>query len=93
MTLLDFIIRGTRPKTESAVAKILFGTGMGMAIGIVAGILLAPRSGIETRQIVAGNVKGKAEELKKTIHTISSEKHNPYISDEMVKNSEHPTDE
>ena len=93
MTLLDFIIRGTRPKTDSAVAKILFGTGMGMAVGLVAGMLLAPRSGSETRRIVAGNVKNKAEEIKKNIHALSSEKHNPYNSDDILKNSEHPTDE
>lgn len=36
----------------------VFGLGaiIGMALGIVAGILLAPRSGIETRQTVRRNV-------------------------------------
>lgn len=36
----------------------VFGLGaiIGMALGIIAGILLAPRSGIETRQTVRRNV-------------------------------------
>ena len=90
---MDFIIRGTRPRSDGAVAKILFGTGVGMTLGLLAGLLFAPRSGSETRHMVAGNARETAEIIKKTITTATSGVHNPYTSDEMLKNSEHPADE
>jgi gas vesicle protein len=90
---LDFIIRGTRPKADGAVAKIVFGTGIGMALGLIAGLLLAPRAGSDTRRMVAGNARDTAKILKKAIFTAYSPKHNPYTNDTMQKNSPHPADE
>ena len=85
MTLFDYIIRGTRPKTDGAVAKIIFGTGVGMALGLVAGLLLAPRSGSDTRQLVAENAKATAKILQNTLHETSEKR--PSANDAIAKGS------
>ena len=85
MTLMDFIIRGTRPKSDGAVAKIVFGTGIGMVFGLVAGMLLAPRSGSETRELVGENAKATAAILKSTMHEVSSI--HPSTNDTITKES------
>jgi len=48
------------------VRNLVIGAGVGAAIGIAAGILLAPRPGRETRQIIAERTKEKVKELEKT---------------------------
>jgi len=93
MTLTDFIIRATRPRSDGAAAKILLGTGVGITLGLLAGLFFAPRSGSETRQMVAGNAKDTAKILKKTLSTASFEKRNPHTDDAISKSSEHPKDE
>ena len=43
--------------------KLLYGLGTGIIIGTAAGLLLAPKTGKETRKIVAeraGNIKSRA---------------------------------
>ena len=93
MTLLDFISWKMKPKTDAAVAKILFGTGLGMALGLVVGLLLAPRSGAETRELVAENAKDAADVVKDIIHTTASSlKHNLKKNDPSAGESDHPED-
>jgi gas vesicle protein len=85
---MDFILRGTKQNADGAVAKILLGTGIGVAIGLFAGLLLAPRAGSETRQLVAENAKATAEKLKSTILAATDDKsgkHNPHTDDPAVK--------
>jgi len=44
-------------KSEGSNGKFVIGAALGVLAGAVAGILLAPRSGKETRKIVANKTK------------------------------------
>ena len=52
----DAMKRRQRQKTKEAAAKIGVGAAVGTAIGAVAGILFAPKSGKETREDIAEKV-------------------------------------
>ena len=51
----------------SSTSKFLLGGIVGGAIGCVVGMLLAPRSGVETREMIRGDVEGKYQDSVKTI--------------------------
>lgn len=48
--------------TSSSFEKYATGVLIGGVIGVVMGLLLAPRSGAETREIIRQEVKNKSEE-------------------------------
>lgn len=63
-----------------ATKKLATGAGIGILAGAVAGILMAPKSGKDTRETIVnsakdlnGNVKAKAVETKETLATKSKE--------------------
>lgn len=63
-----------------ATKKLATGAGIGILAGAVMGILMAPKSGKDTRETIAnsakdlnGNVKAKAVETKETLATKSKE--------------------
>jgi hypothetical protein len=93
MFILDTIIKGMRPKPDAVVAKIIFGTGVGMAMGLLVGLLLAPRSGAETREMVAENAKDAADVIGKAINTTASSiKKALNKNDPITKETDHPED-
>jgi len=47
--------------------KIILGTLLGLAAGAVAGILMAPKSGKETREFLAKKSKGAMKQCKGTV--------------------------
>ena len=53
-------------KRRKAVMQIAIGAGIGIAIGTLLGVLLAPKSGRETRKNVAGFAKDSAQTIKTT---------------------------
>ena len=56
-----------------SVSRFLAGFVVGGAIGAIAGILLAPKSGEETRKIIADNAKEMARRADETAKQIPSE--------------------
>lgn len=55
-----------------SVSRFLAGFVVGGAIGAIAGILLAPKSGEETRKIIADNAKDMARRADETAKQIQS---------------------
>ena len=53
-----------------SVQKFLAGFAVGAAIGAVAGILLAPKSGAETREMLSDTAKDVMEKTDKTVKEI-----------------------
>jgi gas vesicle protein len=56
----------------SSTGKFLTGFVIGGAIGAIAGILLAPKSGKETREELAKGAKEAAERTKETVKEIQN---------------------
>jgi gas vesicle protein len=68
MQIYDFLSRksdGTR--TKSAL-NIIIGAGIGSLIGLVAGVLLAPKSGKETRKYIRKGAKAAVNTVKSTVN-------------------------
>jgi len=63
---------------KKAATQIAIGIGAGIAIGTLLGILLAPKSGKETREDVAGFAKESAQTVKtaasKVVKKVKKEK-------------------
>ena len=55
-----------------SATKFLAGFIVGGAIGAVAGILLAPKSGKETRELLANSAKDAAQRADETVKEIQS---------------------
>jgi gas vesicle protein len=57
---------------KSVLVSVLAGIGIGVLVGAVAGLLLAPKSGVETREDLTrslGELSDKVTELGKTVGT------------------------
>ena len=57
-----------RRKSNNSTGKIILGTVAGMALGITAGILAAPRTGKETRNILTSRTTEALEKVGSAIH-------------------------
>ena len=55
-----------------SVQKFLAGFAVGAAIGAVAGILLAPKAGAETREMLSDTAKDVMEKTDKTVKEIQT---------------------
>lgn len=70
-----------------SVGKFFTGVVIGAAIGAIAGILLAPQSGEETREKISEMAKDAAEKTEKTVKDIQ-EKADSIVSDMQEKGDE-----
>ncbi len=55
---------------KSVLVSVLAGIGIGVLVGAVAGLLLAPKSGVETREDLSkslGDLSDKVSELGRTV--------------------------
>ncbi len=60
--------RAERDRKIKTAKNIAAGTVIGTAIGTVAGVLLAPKSGEETREDIANKSKEVADNIKSTVN-------------------------
>lgn len=56
-----------RRKSNNSTGKVILGTVAGMAVGLTAGLLTAPRSGKEIRNILSLRTNEALEKVGKTI--------------------------
>lgn len=70
-----------------SIGKFFTGVAIGAAIGAIAGILLAPQSGEETRESIGTLAKGVAKKTDKTVRDIQ-EKADSIVSDLQEKGDE-----
>ena len=61
-----------------SVGKFLGGFVVGAALGAVAGLLLAPKSGAETREMLSDTAKDVMEKTDKTVKEIQSKAKEKY---------------
>lgn len=62
---------GTKKRQKKgAAAKVVTGLAMGTAVGLTAGILLAPKSGKETRKEISEKAKDVLDKSKEDLHNI-----------------------
>ena len=71
-----------------SATKFLAGFIVGGAIGAIAGILLAPKSGEETRQIIADTTKDVMRRADETVKEIHQSKADDVVSDMQKKGDE-----
>ncbi len=65
MELKDLLKKKKKPSTRKQTAKnVAIGAGIGTAVGVTAGVLLAPKSGKETRGDIAKTAKETLEIVK-----------------------------
>ncbi|SFL75829.1 YtxH domain-containing protein [Pelosinus propionicus] len=64
MSILDLLQKGKRNREKRVRQKVAIGATLGMTIGAVAGVLLAPKAGKETRAGLAKNAKNVTETIK-----------------------------
>ncbi len=67
MSILDLLQKGKKNREKQVRRKVAIGATLGMTIGAVAGVLLAPKAGKDTRTDLAKN----AQDLTETIKEIS----------------------
>lgn len=69
-----------------SASKFLAGFIVGGAIGAIAGILLAPKSGKETRELLANSAKEAASKADETVKEIQTKADN--VVEEMQRKGE-----
>ncbi|HEY5585362.1 MAG TPA: YtxH domain-containing protein [Ruminiclostridium sp.] len=80
MNLLDLFNQNKKKASKKQTAKIAaIGAGIGTAVGVAAGVLLAPKSGKETRENITKTTKETLENVKEGL-IVAKEK-----IEEMVK--------
>ena len=57
----------TRELRKSRTKNLIIGAGIGSAVGVAAGILFAPKSGKETRHIIADRTGETVKNLKENV--------------------------
>lgn len=72
MTIIkDFMDKSNRKfkrnKKGKTARNLAIGAGVGTAVGLAAGMLLAPKSGKETREDIVKNAKSAVDNVKVTI--------------------------
>ena len=70
MDLKDLLKKNKKKSTKKQAAKnVAIGAGIGTAVGVAAGVLLAPKSGKETRDDIAKVTKDTLENVKDGLNT------------------------
>lgn len=82
-----FGLRNKKEKLIMSAGKFLAGFIVGGAIGAIAGILLAPKSGEETRAMIAEGAKEALKRADETVKEIQS-KADDVVSDMQKKGDE-----
>ena len=74
MSIMELIERGKRARKQKArkqfLQNVALGAAVGVTVGAVAGVLLAPKSGKETREDVVKAVKKLPDKAKEGIETV-----------------------
>ncbi len=65
-------IARTRTLRQNRAKNLAIGAGIGTAIGVAAGILFAPKSGRETRQIITDRTSETIKDFKNNIASAKS---------------------
>ncbi|MBP2667621.1 MAG: hypothetical protein H6Q76_2601 [Firmicutes bacterium] len=76
MSLLDLLPKVKRERESEVRKKVAIGTAIGLTVGAVAGVLLAPKAGKESRDDLVktiGELPGKAKELSDKAHKMVGE--------------------
>ncbi len=70
MDLKDLLRKNKKKSSKKQAAKnVAIGAGIGTAVGVAAGVLLAPKSGKETRDDIAKVTKDTLENVKDGLNT------------------------
>lgn len=77
----------TEKEKNMSVTRFFTGVAIGAAIGAIAGVLLAPQSGEETRESIESFAKGIAGKTDKTVKDIQ-DKADSVVSDLQEKGDE-----
>jgi len=64
MFINDYIEKKKRKERDETVKTVVIAAGVGIAAGLTAGVLLAPKSGKETRAAIAKKAEKAAEMAK-----------------------------
>ncbi|PYG88833.1 gas vesicle protein [Ruminiclostridium sufflavum DSM 19573] len=78
MNLRD-LFQKKKPSKKQTAKNVAIGAGIGTAVGVTAGVLLAPKSGKETREDISKTTKQTLENVKDGLN-VAKEK-----IEEMVK--------
>ena len=65
MSLKDLLPTGRWEREKQARRKIAIGAAIGLTVGAVAGVLLAPKTGKETREDIVKTIQELPEKAKK----------------------------
>lgn len=69
MDLKDLLNKNKKKSKKEAAKNVAIGAGIGTAVGVAAGMLLAPKSGKETREDIAKTTKETLENVKDGLNT------------------------
>lgn len=61
---LKKILKKKKPSRKQTAKNVAIGAGIGTAVGVAAGVLLAPKSGKETRGVLTKKTKDTLETVK-----------------------------
>jgi len=67
MGLFDYLKQGLAPRKRIGIGDVAWATGIGLVAGFLAGLLLAPETGKETRKAVVRNTRNVASKVKHTL--------------------------
>ena len=91
MSLKDLVPTGRWERERMARRKIAIGAAIGLTVGAVAGVLLAPKTGKETREDIVKTIQElpeKAKKLSEKTQTVMGE-----IKEEITEKTDEIMDE
>ena len=69
MGVKDLLNQNKKKARKKAAKNVAIGAGIGTAVGVAAGVLLAPKSGKETREDISKVTKETLENVKDGLNT------------------------
>jgi gas vesicle protein len=67
MSFFELLAKTRRRERRGSFGPVAIGTGLGMALGLIAGLLFAPRTGKETRAELGKTAKEAAVRVKGSV--------------------------